>query len=61
MEVFVVATSAIVGFLSVLIGRWLHLDYSAKLWAMTFVLVVMVSPPGQRAVGCQAEFCKRIS
>ena len=43
MEVFVVATSAVVGFLSVLIGRWLHLDYSAKLWAMTFVLVVMVS------------------
>ena len=37
------ATSAVVGFLSVLIGRWLHLDYSAKLWAMTFVLVVMVS------------------
>ena len=46
MEVFVVATSAVVGFLSVLIGRWLHLDYSAKLWAMTFVLVVMVSSPG---------------
>ena len=40
---FVVASSAVVGFLSVLIGRWLHLDYSAKLWAMTFVLVVMVS------------------
>ena len=39
---FVVASSAVVGFLSVLIGRWLHLDYSAKLWAMTFVLVVMV-------------------
>ncbi len=39
---FVVVSSAVVGFLSVLIGRWLHLDYSAKLWAMTFVLVVMV-------------------
>lgn len=35
-------SSAVIGFLSVLIGRWLHLDYSTKLWAMTFVLVVMV-------------------
>lgn len=42
MQVFIVLCSAVVGFLSVLIGRWLHLDYSTKLWAMTFVLVVMV-------------------
>ena len=54
---FVVATSAIVGFLSVLIGRWLHLDYSAKLWAMTFVLVVMVSPccPMRRLLSVEAR------
>lgn len=42
VQVFVVGSSAVIGFLSVLIGRWLHLDYSTKLWAMTFVLVVMV-------------------
>ena len=44
MQVFIVISSAVIGFLSVLIGRWLHLDYSTKLWAMTFVLVVMVRP-----------------
>lgn len=42
-QVFLVMATSVVGFVSVLVGRWLHLDYSAKLYVMTFVLVVMAA------------------
>jgi hypothetical protein len=38
-----VLVTSVVGFISVLVGRWLQLDYSAKLYVMTFVLVVMAA------------------
>jgi hypothetical protein len=43
LQVFLVAAASVVGFISVLVGRWLQLDYSAKLYVMTFVLVVMAA------------------
>lgn len=43
VQVFLVIAASVVGFVSVLVGRWLHLDYSAKLYVMTFVLVVMAA------------------
>jgi hypothetical protein len=42
-EVFICATSALLAFMSVLLGRALKLDYSAKLFGMTFILVVMAA------------------
>lgn len=42
-QAFLVIATSVVGFVSVLIGRALHLDYSAKLYIMTFVLVVMAA------------------
>lgn len=42
-QMYLVALTSAVGFMSVLVGRWLHLDYSAKLYVMTFVLVVMAA------------------
>lgn len=42
-KMYLVALTSAVGFISVLIGRALHLDYSAKLFVMTFVLVVMAA------------------
>ena len=43
LQVFLVLATSVVGFISVLVGRWLQLDYSAKLYVMTFVLVVMAA------------------
>jgi hypothetical protein len=43
VQVFLVFAASVVGFISVLVGRWLQLDYSAKLYVMTFVLVVMAA------------------
>lgn len=43
LQMYLVALTSAVGFISVLIGRALHLDYSAKLFVMTFVLVVMAA------------------
>lgn len=42
-QMFLVGLTSAVGFMSVLLGRAFHLDYSAKLYVMTFVLVVMAA------------------
>lgn len=48
-EVFLVIAASVVGFVSVLVGRALNLDYSAKLYVMTFVLVVMAAEHSSEA------------
>lgn len=52
LQVFLVFATSVVGFISVLVGRWLQLDYSAKLYVMTFVLVVMAAEHSSGGDGC---------
>ena len=56
VQVFLVFAASVVGFISVLVGRWLQLDYSAKLYVMTFVLVVMAA---EHSSGVRCDLSRR--
>ncbi len=47
---WVTVAAAIVGFVAAVLGWFLNLDYSAKLFVMTFILVIMGA--NQASGGC---------